>query len=284
MTNKEDYNWDLIIKPNTGWFGFHLGDLLKYRDLIYLFVKRNFVTFYKQTILGPLWYIIQPLMNTVIFTVIFSNVAKIPTDGIPPFLFYMSGTVIWGYFSTCLNGTSNTFVKHAAIFGKVYFPRLTVPFSVVITGFFQFGLQFVIFLGFYFYFLSSGAEIKPNVFILTLPLILFQMAILGLGVGILISSLVTKYRDLTFAMTFVVQLWMYLTPVVYPLTQVPERFRTIYVMNPMASIVESFRAAFLGESSIEPVHIMISVSVTVFIFFLGVIMFSKVEKTFMDTV
>jgi lipopolysaccharide transport system permease protein len=242
------------------------------------------VTFYKQTILGPLWYIIQPLVNTVIFTVIFGKVAKIPTDGIPPFLFYMSGTVAWGYFATCLNGTSNTFVKNAQIFGKVYFPRLTAPVSVVITGLFQFGLQFIIFLGFYFYFLSGGADIKPNIFILTLPFILFQMAILGLGVGILISSLVTKYRDLTFAMTFVVQLWMYMTPVVYPLSQVPEKFRNIYVMNPMASIVECFRAAFLGASSIEPVHIAISVSVTILIFLAGVLMFNKVEKTFMDTV
>ena len=284
MTNKEDYNWDLIIRPNAGWFDLHLGDLFKYRDLIYLFVKRDFVTFYKQTILGPLWYIIQPLVNTAIFTVIFGKVAKIPTDGIPPFLFYMSGTVAWGYFATCLNGTSNTFVKNAQIFGKVYFPRLTAPVSVVITGLFQFGIQFVLFLCFYFYFLNSGSDIKPNILILTIPLILFQMAVLGLGTGILVSALVTKYRDLTFAMTFVVQLWMYLTPVVYPLSQVPEKFRMIYVINPMASIVESFRAAFMGVSSVKPEHIAISVSVTILIFLAGLVMFSKVEKTFVDTV
>ncbi|MBC8460152.1 MAG: ABC transporter permease [Deltaproteobacteria bacterium] len=284
MTNTDNRNWDIVIKPKTGWFDTRLGELLRYRELIYLFVKRDFVTFYKQTILGPLWYIIQPLVNTVIFTIIFGKVAKIPTDGIPPFLFYMAGTVAWGYFATCFTGTSNTFVANAGIFGKVYFPRLTIPISQVITGLFQFLIQFVIFLGFFLYFMWQGADLKPNYLIATLPLILLQMAVLGLGMGILISSLVTKYRDLTFAMGFAVQIWMYLTPIVYPLSQVPERYRMIYVINPMASIVELFRAAFFGVSSIEPVHIAVSVGVTVMIFFAGLIMFSRIEKTFMDTV
>jgi len=276
--------WDFVIKPKSGWINIPFGEIYRYRDLIFMFVKRDFVTFYKQTILGPLWYIIQPLVNSVIFTIIFGKLAKIPTDGLPPFLFYMAGTVAWGYFSTCLTQTSNTCVENREIFGKVYFPRMTVPISIVITGIFQFLIQFVIFIGFLLYYWHQGAEVSPSIMIFTLPLILLQMAILGLGMGILVSSLVTKYRDLTFAMTFAVQIWMYLTPVVYPLTQVPEKYRNLYVLNPMVSIVESFRGAFLGVSSIETHHIFISVLVTLTIFIVGVILFSRIEKTFMDTV
>ena len=284
MSNSNIKKWDLVIKPKTGWLFIHLGEILKYRDLIYLFVKRDFVTLYKQTILGPLWYIIQPLVNSGIYTLIFSKVAKIPTDGAPPYLFYMSGTVAWGYFALCLGGTSSTFVSNADLFGKVYFPRLIVPISKVISALLQFMIQFVIFLAFYVYFWQAGADIKPNYLILTLPLILLQMAALGFGFGILISSLTTKYRDLTFAMSFCVQLWMYLTPVVYPLSQVPEKYRILYVMNPMSSVVESFRGMFLGVNSLEPVHIVISISVTAIIVSAGIIMFTRIEKTFMDTV
>ena len=254
--------WDIVIKPKSGWFNIPFGMIYRYHDLIFMFVKRDFVTFYKQTILGPLWYVIQPLVNSVIFTVIFGKLAKIPTDGIPPFLFYMAGTVAWGYFSTCLTQTSNTFVANREIFGKVYFPRMTVPISIVITGIFQFLIQFVIFIGFLLYYWIQGADVTPSIMIFTLPLILLQMAILGFGMGIFVSSLVTKYRDLTYAMTFAVQIWMYLTPVVYPLTQVPENYRNLYVLNPMVSIVESFRGVFLGVSSIETHHILISVFVT----------------------
>ena len=286
MTHRDNHNqrWDLVIRPKTGWFDIDLGELLRYRELIYLFVKRDFVTFYKQTILGPLWYIIQPLVNSVIFTIIFGKVAKIPTDGMPPFIFYMAGTVAWGYFATCLTGTSNTFVTNAGIFGKVYFPRLTVPLSQVITGLLQFLIQFAIFLGFFFYFMWGGANVRPNCLIFALPLVIIQMAVLGFGVGILVSSLVTKYRDLTFAMGFAVQVWMYLTPIVYPLSQVPQKYRMIYIMNPMASIVELFRAAFFGVSSIESIHVVISVAVTLLVLTAGIIMFSRLEKTFMDTI
>jgi len=282
LTKQE--SWDLVIKPKTGWLDIHLGELYRYRGLIYMFVKRDFVTFYKQTILGPLWYIIQPLVNTLVFTIIFGKIAKISTDGTPPFIFYMAGTVAWGYFATCLNSTSNTFGQNAQIFGKVYFPRLTVPVANVIIGLLQFGIQFVIFLGFLIYFMWRGSEIHPNYFIFAMPLILVQMAILGLGFGILISALTTKYRDLTFAMGFAVQLWMYATPVVYPLSIVPEKYRLLAALNPMTSVVESFRGAFLGTSSIEPVHIAISVTITLLVFIAGVIMFSRIEKTFMDTV
>ena len=282
--NKPIESWDVVIKPVHGWFNINLKEIFQYWDLILLFVRRDFVVFYKQTILGPLWYIIQPLVNSVIFTIIFSKVAKIPTDGIPPFLFYMAGTLTWGYFAACLTQTSNTFVTNREIFGKVFFPRMTVPIAIVITGLFQFIIQFVIFLGFLLYYWSQGAQVGPTIMVFTLPLILLQMAILGLGMGILISSLVTQYRDLAFAMSFAVQIWMYITPVVYPLTQVPEQYRIFYVLNPMVSIVESFRGAFLGVSTIEPNHILISIMVTLGIFFTGVVLFSRIEKTFMDTV
>ena len=276
--------WDLIIKPKTGWLFIHFGEIYKYRDLVYLFAKRDFVTLYKQTILGPLWYIIQPLVNSGIFTIIFNKLAKLPTDGVPPYLFYMLGTVAWGYFALCLGGTSNTFTANASIFGKVYFPRLAVPISKVISGLIQFMIQFVIFIILYLYFWQAGADIKPNYLILTFPLIILQLAVLGLGFGILISSLTTKYRDLAFVMGFGVQLWMYLTPVVYPLSQVPEKYRMLYVMNPMSSVVESFRGMFFGVSSLEPIHIVISISVTAIIFSVGIIMFTRIEKNFMDTV
>lgn len=284
MGNIESENWTIVIKAKTGWFDIDVGELISYRDLIYLFVKRDFVTFYKQTILGPLWYIIQPLVNTVIFTIIFGKVAKIPTDGMPPFLFYMAGTVAWGYFATCLKDTSNTFVSNSAIFGKVYFPRVCIPISKVIVGLVQFAIQLILFVAFFLYFLWSGSDIKPNYLIFALPLIVLQMAILGFGFGTLVSSLTTKYRDLTFAMGFVVQLWMYLTPVVYPLSQVPEKYRLLYVLNPMVSVVETFRGAFLGATSIEPIHVGVSVIVTLLVFLIGFIMFFRVEKTFVDTV
>lgn len=274
----------MIIKPKTGWFDIDLTELWRYRDLIMMFVKRDFVTFYKQTILGPLWYIIQPLFTTIVFTIIFGKVAKIPTDSIPPFLFYMAGNVMWSYFATSLQMTSDTFNSNVQIFGKVYFPRLTVPVSVVIINLLQFGIQFTLFLGFYFYFMWQGAPLSPTIWITALPVLLLQMALFGLGTGILISSLTTKYKDLRFAMTFMVQLWMYATPVVYPLTQVPEWLRPYYILNPMVAVVESFREAFFGSSSLQLGHIVISWVITFMVLFLGIVLFSRIEKTFMDTV
>ena len=280
----EERNWDIYIKPKTGWFEIDIKELFRYRDLIWLFVKRDFVTFYKQTILGPLWYIIQPLVNTIVFTVIFGNLAKISTDGVPPFIFYMSGTVVWSYFATCITLTSNTFNKNADIFGKVYFPRIAVPIANVTISLLQFIIQFSIFIIFLIYFHIKGSLIYPNIYILALPLIILQMAVLGLGFGILISSLTTKYKDLTFVMSFFVQLWMYATPVVYPLSIVPEKYRLLAALNPMTSIVETFRGAFLGVSSISLIHIFISVLLTLLIFFLGLLFFNQIEKSFMDTI
>ena len=284
MDSKDTDKWDLYIKPKRGWFNIEIGEIFRYKDLILLFVKRDFVTFYKQTILGPLWYIIQPLFNTLVFTLIFGKVAKIPTDGLPPFLFYLSGTVVWSYFSHCLNETSNTFTTNAEVFGKVYFPRIAVPISVALTAVFQFLIQFAIFLGFLSYFWYKGSNINPTIYIITLPLIVLHMAILSIGFGMMISALTAKYRDLAFAMSFMIQLWMYLTPIVYPLSQVPEKYRLFILINPMTAVVESFRGAFLGVNSITPQELLFSIFLSILFFISGIVIFSRVERTFMDTV
>ena len=278
--------WDLVIGPKRGWLDLRLKDVWRYRDLVFHFVRRDFVTFYKQTILGPLWYIIQPLLTTVVFTIVFGKIARIPTDDVPPFIFYLSGTVAWGYFSNCLKETSDTFITNSKIFGKVYFPRLTVPLSVVIINLAKFGIQFLLFLGFLVYFMAGSAPVKPkpNLFILLLPVLLLQMAILSLGMGILISSMTTKYRDIKFLIGFGLQLWMYATPVVYSVSVVPEKFRFFYMLNPVASIVENFRYAFLGKGVVDGVYMLISWAVTILLLFLGIIIFNRVDKTFMDTV
>ena len=280
----EKNQWDHIVSSNRSWLNFNLNEVYQYKNLIYLFVKRDFVTFYKQTILGPLWYIIQPLFMTVVFTLIFSSIAKIPTDGISPFIFYLSGTVVWGYFAACFSLTGSIFVTNAQIFGKVYFPRITVPIATSIVTMLQFFIQFFIFIGFLIFFMIKGSSLHPNLFVLFLPLILIQMAILSVGMGMIVSALTAKYRDLTFAMGFLVQLWMYMTPVVYPLSVVPEKFKLLIILNPMTAPVEFFREAFLGTSSVSFNIIFISWIVSIVVFFIGVILFTKIEKTFMDTV
>ena len=281
-TNQE--SWDIVIKPVHGWFNINFKEIVQYWGLILLFVRRDFVVFYKQTILGPLWYIIQPLFNTLVFTLIFGKVAKIPTDGVPPFIFYLSGTVVWAYFASCLNQTGKTFVANAGVFGKVYFPRVTVPISIAITTVYQFIIQFMIFLGFFIYFWYVGTDIKPSIYVFTLPLIVLHMAILSVGMGLIISAATAKYRDLTFAMSFLVQLWMYLTPVVYPLSEVPDKFKIFILINPMTAVVESFRGVFLGVSSLTLQGLLLSIILTILFFIVGIIVFSRVEKTFMDTV
>jgi len=273
-----------IIKPKTGWFDINVSDHYKYQDLIWLFVRRNFVTIYKQTVLGPLWLIIQPLLTTLVFTIIFGRIAKLPTDGLPPFLFYMCGNTAWAYFANCLNGTANTFVSNAGLFGKVYFPRLTVPISVVITNLISFVIQFSLFLALILYFVFKGMVIHPNLWILYLPVLLVQMALLGLGFGIVISSATTKYRDLANLVGFGVQLWMYFTPIVYPLSQIPAKWQQLYLLNPMAPVIETFRYAFLGTGSLPGGALATSATITLAILLIGVLMFSRTEKTFMDTV
>jgi len=279
-----NYNWTTIIKPKTGWFDINLKELIQYKDLIVMFVKRDFKTMYKQTILGPLWIIINPLLTTLMFTVVFGNIANIPTDGMPQIVFYMLGTTVWTYFSSCLTKTSSTFTGNSAIFGKVYFPRLVTPISTVISGLINFGVQFLMFLGFMAYFMIKGSPIEPNLWILITPLLLVQLAALALGFGIIISSMTTKYRDLAVLVTFGVQLWMYATPVVYPASQIGGKLKTLMMLNPVSPIVESFRYAFLGSGSIPWNYLGISVVTTLVVLFAGVVLFSRVEKTFMDTV
>jgi lipopolysaccharide transport system permease protein len=276
--------WDTVISPKRDFIYFNFREIFKYRDLIFLFIKRDFVTFYKQTILGPLWYIIQPLINAIVFTIIFGNLAKIPTEGVPPFIFYLAGNIIWGYFAICLSSTSNTFVRNSDIFGKVYFPRITIPISNIFIGMLQFFIQFIVFVCFLIYFYFSGSSINIDFTLIFIPLLLFQVAITGLGFGLMISSLTSKYRDLTFVMSFGVQLWMYATPIVYPLSLVSEKYRILFCLNPMTSVVESFRYIFFKESVIKLEYIFISIFISILVLILGMIFFNKTEKSFLDTV
>lgn len=277
-------NWSLIIVPQRNLFDLRLRALWQYRDLIMLFVWRDFVSVYKQTILGPLWYLIQPLLTSVIFTVIFGNIAGLSTDGLPKFLFYMSGTVVWSYFAGCLTKTSDTFISNANLFGKVYFPRLAVPVSILISNLIAFGIQFGFFLIFMGYFALRGSAIHPNWWILLTPVLVFMMAGLGLGLGIIVSSLTTKYRDLRFLVQFGVQLLMYATPVIYPTSSIPQSFRWTIFANPMTSIIEAFRYAYLGVGSVNMAQLLYSFGFMVVFVLIGITIFNRVEATFMDTV
>jgi len=282
-TNNQE-EWDLIISPQRNWWDLRLGELWRYRDLIRLFVWRDFVAYYKQTILGPLWYVIQPILTTLVFTVIFGNIAQLSTDGLPPFLFYLAGNTVWSYFSACLVNTSNTFTTNAGIFGKVYFPRLSIPISVVISNLISFSIRLVLFIAFWIYFLVRGAEFQPNWWILILPVLVLMMGGMGLGLGIIVSSMTSKYRDLQHLISFGVQLLMYATPIIYPLSSVQGVWRWLLLVNPMTPIIEIFRLAFLGTSSLEPIYMIYSVVFTVIVFCVGVLIFNRVETTFMDTV
>ncbi|GAB4497377.1 MAG: ABC transporter permease [Anaerolineales bacterium] len=284
LETTDQENWSLVIRPQRAWWDLHLGDLWRYRDLVWLFVWRDFVAYYKQTILGPLWYLIQPILTTVVFTVIFGNIAQLSTDGLPPFLFYLAGNTVWTYFSASLTSTSNTFTSNAGLFGKVYFPRLAMPLSVVISQLISFGIRFLVFLGFLIYFMVSGSDVHPNWWILILPVLLFIMAGLGLGLGIIVSSLTTKYRDLQQLVTFGVQLLMYGTPVIYPLSSITGTWRWLILANPMTPVVEVFRLAFLGMSSMSPMYLFYSFAFMFLVLLIGVLIFNRVENNFMDTV
>jgi len=283
-TENEAKKWDLIIEPKRQLLDLRLGELWKYRDLIALFVRRDFVAAYKQTILGPLWYLIQPLLTTIIFTFIFGQVASLPTDGLPQFLFYMSGNILWAYFADCLTKTSNTFVANTNLFGKVYFPRMAVPVSILISNLITFAMQFIFFLLFVGFFALRGSEIHPNLWILAFPILLLIMAGLGLGLGILISAMTTKYRDLRFLVSFGVTLLMYATPVIYPASSVPAQYQTIIHLNPVTSIIETFRYGFLGSGTVNPWGLVYSFVFMVVIVVIGSIVFNRVEATFMDTI
>lgn len=287
ISNTEQNNFEVIIQPNRSWFYIDWRGLLHYRDLLFFLVRRDFLSEYKQTILGPLWFIIQPLLMTLVFTVIFGKVARIPTDGLPPMLFYFCGLLTWRYFASCLNTTSNTFEANAHLFGKVYFPRLVVPLSVGISNLLAFAIQLITFLGFYFYFkyfTPAGMSIKPNLVIFVLPLLLLQTAAISLGVGLWMSALTAKYRDLRFLMGFLVQLWMYATPIIYPMSIIPEKWRPLAAINPMAAIVELYRYAFFGVGSLNFNYLLISIVTTIVVLFTGIFIFNKTERTFIDTV
>jgi lipopolysaccharide transport system permease protein len=277
--------WDLIIKPKNKWYQIDLVAVWKYRDLLMLLVRRDFVAVYKQTILGPLWLVIQPIMQSLIFSFIFSRIARISTDELPPILFYMAGITLWTYFADCLNKTSNTFISNASVFGKVYFPRLIMPLSILVSNLIKFGIQFIIFLSIWIYYFSSTTKINPHLeYLWMLPILIIIMAGLGFGFGILISSLTTKYRDLTFLIGFGVQLLMYGSSIVLPISTMSKPIQNIMLLNPMVSIIEAFKYIFLGNGYHDFTWLFYGFGFMCVLVALSVIAFSKVEKSFMDTV
>lgn len=281
------HTYELRIRPNRSWLRIDWHGLWEYRDLLFLLVRRDFVSKYKQTILGPLWFIIQPLITTVVFSVIFGGVAKISTDGLPPTLFYLCGMLGWSYFSNTFTSTSTTLVTNAGLFGKVYFPRLVVPISTVISNLFAFLIQLATFLAFWIYFKyfnAAGAHFNVRWEVVALPLLVLQIGVLSLGVGLWMSALTAKYRDFTHLSGFVVQLWMYATPVIFPLSMIPQQWRWLVVLNPMTMPVESFKYIFLGQGNVDPTYLLISVLVTIFVGFSGLFIFQKVERTFVDVI
>ena len=283
MSNKEE--WDLIVKPKSSWFEFNFKEIWRYRDLLFMFVKRDIVSTYKQTILGPLWFFIQPILTALTFTIIFGNIANLSTDDKPKFLFYLAGTTCWNYFADCLNSTSGTFINNASIFGKVYFPRLISPLSVVISSVLKFLIQFMLFIAVFVLMYFNDANLQPNKLMLFIPFLVLLMGIMGLGLGIIVSSFTTKYRDLRFLISFGIQLFMYITPVILPLSQFKGLMKKVVMANPMTPIIETFKAAFLGVPKDYAINGLFYTTIfTVVIFCLAILIFNKVEKSFMDTV
>ncbi|WP_447951884.1 ABC transporter permease [Chryseobacterium koreense] len=273
-----------FINSRQSVFSLNLKEVWEYRDLLYMLVKRDFVTFYKQTVLGPLWFIVQPLLTTLIYIILFGNIAKLSTDGMPQILFYLSGITVWNYFSESLTKTSTVFTANAGMFGKVYFPRLIMPLSIVASSLMKFAVQFGIFVLVLLYYVVFTDAVHPNWWVLVTPFLIALMAMFALGMGMIFSSLTTKYKDLSFLLTFGVQLFMYITPVVYPISALPEKFRFLVYFNPLSSVFECFRYAFLGAGSFEPVSILWSSVFIMLLLIIGTVIFNKVEKSFMDTV
>lgn len=284
MEETEIENWDLIIKPQSSLFSLNLIEVWRYRDLLVLMVKRDIQTVYKQTILGPLWFFIQPVFTTLVFTIVFGQIAKLSTDGTPAVLFYLSGLTIWNYFADTLNATSRTFTDNAAIFGKVYFPRLIMPLAKVISGLLKFLIQLILFVAFLIYFAFQGQVVVLNFNLLIIPYLVLLMAVIGLGSGLLLSALTTKYRDLTFLIAFGVQLLMYATPVILPLSSIDPQYKWILDINPLTSIIETFRFVFLGKGMFDVSGLLYSSLFTIILIVVGTVVFNKVEKSFVDTV
>jgi len=280
-------NWTSIIKPKTKWFEFNLKEIWEYRDLIYIFVKRDIVSINKQTVLGPLWFFLGPLFTVVIYTLVFNKIADISTDNIPAPLFYLAGTTMWGYFQTCFLSTTTTFTANAALFGKVYFPRLVAPISIIISNLLKFFIQLLMFICFWIYYLK-GASLKepitPNIYLMLLPLLIIMMGGIALGAGIIISSLTTKYRDLSYFVSFGITLLMYITPVIYPVSAIPEDFRFLIQYNPISPIIETFRYGFTGFGNHDINSLLYSFISMVILLLVGIVLFNKTEKNFMDTV
>ncbi|ACU06823.1 O-antigen export system, permease protein [Flavobacteriaceae bacterium 3519-10] len=281
--NKESHP-TYYIHSKQSVFSLNLKEVWDYRDLLLMLVKRDFITFYKQTILGPLWFIVQPLLTTAIYVVLFGNIAKLSTDGMPQILFYLSGITVWNYFSESLTKTSTVFTANAGMFGKVYFPRLIMPLSIVASSLMKFAVQFAIFIVFLLYYVIFTDAVQPNAWMLLTPVLILLMAMFALGMGMIFSSLTTKYKDLSFLLSFGIQLFMYITPVVYPVSALPEKYRFLLYFNPLSPIFECFRYAFLGSGSFDLFNLLWSALFIVIILVAGTVIFNKVEKSFMDTV
>ena len=285
--NGQPEDWDLIIKGRTSLFDVNFGDLWRYRDLLALFVRRDFVSFYKQTILGPLWFFIQPIFTTLVFTFVFGNLAGIGTDGLPHELFYLTGITAWNYFADCLTKTSTVFKDNVNIFGKVYFPRLIMPLSIVVSNLVRFGVQLVLLLAMMSFFAIGGANFEVTYAMFFFPVLVLIMALLGLGFGLVITAVTTKYKDLTFLVTFGVQLLMYATTVIYPLSEAQKKYPDkawIIELNPMTGVIEAFRFAFLGKGEFTPASVGYSAAFAITVFFVGIVIFNKTEKNFVDTI
>jgi lipopolysaccharide transport system permease protein len=280
----ETQEWESEIKSEDSLFSINFKEVWQYRDLLLMLVKRDYISTYKQTILGPIWFFVQPILTMIIYVILFGQIAKLPTDGAPQIVFYLSGITIWNYFSESLTKTSSVFRDNAAIFGKVYFPRLIMPLSIVVSALIKFGIQFTLFIAIVLYYTLIEHKIHPNLWILATPFLLLLMSLFSLGLGMIFSSMTTKYKDLVFLLTFGIQLFMYATPVVYSITSIPEKYQWIVLANPLTSIFQCFRYGYLGSGSFDPNSLFYSIGIIVVLLSIGVVIFNKVEKSFMDTV
>ena len=280
MSNQK---WDRVIQPKKGWFSLDVGELFRHKDLLFLFFKRDVIAVYKQTVLGPIWFFIQPILTSLVFTLIFGNMARLSTDGVPAFLFYLTGMTIWNYFASTVNNNANIFGANQTVFGKVYFPRLLVPLSNILANLFKFSLQLIIFLGVWVYYISMG-QVEPNAYAWLLPLNLLAASFIGLGIGLTLSSFTVKYRDLVFLVGFGVQLLMYGSSIIFPLSSVPDKYKYILQLNPMANIIESTKLGFLGKGIATPGYMLYTYGVSIIILFIGMLLFNRKEGNFIDTV
>lgn len=281
---RTEQQWTEEIKSQDSLFSINFKELWHYRDLLLMLLKRDFITFYKQTILGPIWFFVQPILTSLIYVVLFGQVAKLSTDGLPQLAFYLSGITIWNYFSDSLSKTSSVFQTNASIFGKVYFPRLIMPLSIVFSGLLKFAIQFGLFIVIVLYYTFVQESIQPNVWVLATPFLILLMAAFALGLGMIFSAMTTKYKDLTFLLTFGIQLYMYATPVVYPVSAMPEKYKWLVEINPLTGIFECFRYGYLGAGNFQPMSLVFSTVFIAILLIMGTVIFNKVEKSFMDTV